>query len=223
MTPTSLDELIDILTRARPVFVRARSLPAALIRDGIASGLVSEWEDSPVGRAVLLSSLGCERMGLELSEGEIEDSRWVPIGSAVPASSSGPDGEVPDGASPEPEPLDALIAQEEATDIGEPAPKRSAREPGERSAPRPIVILGSSHPCWSPAVERGGASSCRVCRGRRLRPIEYCLACARSGTDHRLPHVPDRERPRAIPTHRRASAEPAWAGRPAERALPTAW
>jgi hypothetical protein len=190
--PWTLAELVGHLAAARPVYEAARRFPTALVREAIASGRVSEWEDSPIGRAILLSGLECERRGLELADVALERSQWVSIRSRRTTPSGPPIEDAPevDVGGDEPEPIDALIAREEqeAREQG-PLADRPGRRIGDREPPRPIVILGSTLPCWSRSVERLGADPCRVCGGR-LRPSEYCLACCRSGIDHRLPSVP---------------------------------
>jgi hypothetical protein len=193
----TLADLIEELARASPVCVAADRFPAALVREALASGRVSEWEgtDCPVGRGLVLSSLECRRRGLELADAPdgapLERSRWVARGRPGRAPrSAGSDQTAPDVAGDEPGPLAALIRhEEEAAAWGSP-PAGPGRRVGDREPPRPAVIVGTSHPCWDRAVERPGAGPCRVCGGRGLRRTEYCLGCCRSGIDRELPAAP---------------------------------
>ena len=203
------EALIDLLSHASPVYVPTASLPADAVREAIAAGLASEWEDSPAGPALLLSSLACEQRGLTLDdEKDIGASRWVAIGQWKPAVCFDPT--LPDEfdqAAPGPGPLATLIASEarlhrwdpDAPDEGYIAPA----EPGQRhgsvmtgcNAPVPVLILGTGRPLWTPAIE-APASPCPVCQGRELAENAACLACLRSGIDLMLPEVLESEKPR---------------------------
>lgn len=210
-TPTNLDELLELLAVAVPVYLPIRSLPKALVCQALDSGVVSEWSDSPAGRAILLSSLECERRDLVLTDDDVDKARWIRRGAERSIPPLAPVVEVPDGPGDAPGPLDLLIERETALEELARPPSVKPGDPagavaailGPRTPRLPLVLLGSTRPDWRPAVDRvdsrPAASPCAVCGGRKLAAIEACLACLRSGVDHLLPKVPEHERPRAKP------------------------
>lgn len=201
--------MLEALGAACPVYVAVGTFDAATVNEAAEAGLVSLWDDAPSGPAILLSSLACEALDLELADpGAIEASRWVrrgrdcppPALDAVdPAEVCGGPVRRPEDGWPD-EPIAMMIQAEEragwARKLGLPA--------------LPILILGSGRAGWAPAIEAPGAA-CPICRGRKLSPITACLACCRSGVDGRLPLIEDHERPKRSATttarkRRRASA-----------------
>jgi hypothetical protein len=49
---------------------------------------------------------------------------------------------------------------------------------------------------WNPAIEVTHSPDCRVCRGRKLGLLTFCLACCRAGLDGILPNVAASEKPK---------------------------
>lgn len=186
--------LVAALGASVPVFQPITAFDAAVVVEAAEAGLVAIWDDAPAGAAVLLSSLACERLGLELADpAELEKSCWVRRGRDCPAPAdnvldpaevTGGPVRCPEGGWPD-EPIAMMIKAEEragwARKLGLPA--------------LPILILGSGRAGWAPAIEAPGAA-CPICRGRKLSPITACLACCRSGVDGRLPLIEDHERPK---------------------------
>lgn len=203
--PATIDDLIALLRDASPVFVALATLPAALVAEAIDLDLVSEWEDSPAGPAVLLSSRATCHLGLELLDADgdsLARTRWVEAGSGFPSRrpSDREDLASVEAIDPAAGPLDALIAAE-GPDVAGPgddspaSPLRSTLR-ARREPPHPTILIGSGRVDWRPALERPGARDCRVCRCRRLSEVELCLGCGRSGIDPMLEPVRAHERPR---------------------------
>lgn len=223
--PTTVEELIAELGSASPVFVPAKKLPAGLVAEALAAGAISEWEDSPVGRAVLLSSLTVERLGLVLVDDAGDDlfaSRWVARGTERPPRSDAIDtselfGDGRHLGSSEFDPVELAIRAEDVL-IG--AMQKPTSDGVEASAgmrtilgsrrpkmpPSPLVWLGSTTPGWSRSHEPerfegrpADPKSCPTCKGLPLSPIVGCLACLRTGVDHRIPKLEKHEIPRLEP------------------------
>jgi hypothetical protein len=184
----------------------------------VVEGECEEWEHSPCGPTVVLSSRSATRLGLELAVDEERgaagrgySARWVPRGSLPPERSrrrrdghADADADLGDVEAPPivatPAIYDQLWlegAKRHVVASTSPGQAVSGPEMVYRLGPppRPRVLIGIGVQ-WPPPAPVGGR--CEVCRGR-LRLGWYCLGCDRTWYDRfdpvRAP-VPV-ERPRA--------------------------
>lgn len=204
LTP-ELESLLADLGAAKPYYVPVDRYPDALVRDARDQDLIEDWPDSPVGPAIVLSSLVASKLDLVLSDTvDLEASRWVPRHKSRPRRADETVIEAPDGESGAPGPLDRLIGIEDVLD--------AAAKPGKSGfisrlvgggTLAPLILVGTGTPGWRPELEPAdeppiavgpppAGAPCPVCRGRRLSRIEACLGCLKSGVDDRLeprPHA----------------------------------
>ena len=80
---------------------------------------------------------------------------------------------------------------------GRPSERVGGRRGGVRVVTRPTLLLGLGR-LWP--MRKLPGCPCPCCHGRRLAPLEFCLAdgCERSGVDGLLAIVPYSERPRPL-------------------------
>ena len=209
--------IVNALAAATPVFVAGPTLlrlfdepPESVIhalRLAIEAGLLTVWDDSPLGPAVILTTLSCERMSLTLSDDEdLSRSHWVPAGGEGPARVHKPrpadrDGNPADALealpSREPDPALAVEAMDEfeAGLARRPAGRKRSDYRRRRffdaeaafNVPWALVMASTADPTlpWKSAeIAKAAGRACPVCGDVRLRGLAVCLGCLRSGLDH---------------------------------------
>jgi hypothetical protein len=170
--------------------------------------LVSVWENAPGGPSVVLTTLGADRLGLELDDsGKLGQMAWVRVGSitCIRTKTLQPkDEEIGELLRAQPDPhlpattLDGLIVLEERERrIPQTRPKGKGTRT-DYNLDRPSIegfrcstVLGIGYVGWTPSVERKPTDgrTCRICGGQTLRKSRACLACLQSGIDFLLPKV----------------------------------
>lgn len=218
-----LDPALRALAAAPSAVVAVAEVPRLLKADAEAAavvlaalldaGLVELW-DHPEGAALVVSSLGAMRIGVEL---ETPDSgcaaRWVPAGgkraerppryglgqlrAANATDAFGRAGESGYGfdSLADPNAEDPASAGLAATAFDtEPAAERAFHVARRTlGTPYPRILLGLRL-AWPVAWDRG-EGECPGCGGRKLGLVEACLVCDRTGVDNALPAVEPYERP----------------------------